>query len=125
MIHLGIEFAELTALPEERPFVERMKRLDAECFFPGRGVEISEDFKEIAERKFWSRIFLDAARAIFDRRIGIQEYSFWQAQAIHQSYSIGLLFEHSVREADSQWYADTLDRRQWDEWNASQNAVKR
>ncbi len=125
MIDFGVEFAEQTALPEEREFVERMKRMNAECFWPGRGLDIGEDFKEVEERKFWSRTFLDLSRAIFDRRIGIQDYSFWQALAIHQSYAIGLLFEHSVREVESQWDADTLDGRQWKEWSESQKAVKR
>ena len=125
MIEFGIQIAEQTARPEERPFVERMKRMDAESFFPGRDMDIGEDFKEVGERRFWSRVFLDTARAIFDRRIGIHEYSFWQAHAIHQAYAIGLLFQHSVREVDSQWCADTLDHRQWKEWDESQNADKR
>src|SRR5690349_18657452 len=45
MIDFGIEMAEQTALPEERPFVERMKRMNAGSFWPGRGVDITEDFK--------------------------------------------------------------------------------
>jgi hypothetical protein len=114
LINFGIEIAERSACADERPFVERMKKLRNEYFFPGCGIEISRDFPEIVERKFWSRIFFDTSRAIFDRKVGIHEHSFWQAQSIHQSYATGLLFEEAVRDFEPQWSADTLDRREFD-----------
>ena len=114
LIDFGIEIAEQVASGDEQPFVERMRKMREECFWPGRGIDIVEDFPQVPERKFWSRIFFDAARAIFDRRIGIHEHSFWQAQAIHQAHATGLLFEHAVREVEPSWSAETLDRRQFD-----------
>ena len=114
LIDFGIEIAEQTAIGDELPIVERMKRMRDECFWPGRGIDIVEDFPGLQERRFWSRVFLDASRAIFDRRIGAHEHSFWQAQAIHQAHATGLLFEHAVRDIEPGWSADTLDRRQFD-----------
>lgn len=114
LIDFGIEIAEQTRTVHERSFVERMKKMQQECFWPGRGIDIIEDFPETSERKFWSRVFFDTSRAIFDRRIWIHEHSFWQAQSIHQSHATGLIFEHAVREVEPGWSADTLDRREFD-----------
>lgn len=114
LIDFGIEIAEQTAARGERSFVERMKNMRDELFWPGRGIDIPEDFPKIPERKYWSRVFFDTSRAIFDRRIGLHEYGFWQAQAIHQTYSTGRIFEHAVRDVEPKWSADTLDRREFD-----------
>ena len=114
LIYFAIETATLTALDEEAPFVDRMKKMCDELFWPGRGIEIEEDFPDIGERKFWCRMFLDTSRAIFDRTIGDHEYSFWQAQAIHQAYSTGLLFEFAIQSGEPRWYANTIDRREFD-----------
>jgi hypothetical protein len=59
-------------------------------------------------------VFFDTSRAIFDRKVGVHEHSFWQAQAIHQTHATGLIFEQAVRDADRKWSADTLDRKQFD-----------
>lgn len=59
-------------------------------------------------------MFYDTSRAIFDRKIGVHDYSFWQAQAIHQAHATGLLFEYSVRESEPRWSAETIDRREFD-----------
>jgi len=83
-------------------------------FWPGRGIEVEEDFPDLSERNFWSGMFFDMSRAIFDRRVGIHKHSFWQAQAIHQSHASGLLFEYSVRHLEPNWSADTVDRREFD-----------
>jgi hypothetical protein len=114
LIDFGIELGEQAAEDGERPFVERMKKMRDECFFPGRGIDIDEDFPEISERKFWSRIFFDLSRAIFDRKVGLHDHSFWQAQAIHQAHAAGLIFEYAVRDNEPRWSADTLDRREFD-----------
>jgi hypothetical protein len=114
LIDFGIEIADQTATTEERPFVERMKKMRDESFWPGRGIDIAEDFPTIPERKFWSRVFFDASRAIFDRRVGVHEHSFWQAQSIHQAHATALLFESAVRNVEPRRAADTLDRREFD-----------
>jgi hypothetical protein len=96
------------------PYVDRMKKMRDEFFWPGRGIAIEEDFPDISERKFWSCVFFDASRAIFDRTVGVHEHSFWQARAIHQAHSAGLLFELAVRDTEREWSADTIDRREFD-----------
>jgi hypothetical protein len=115
LIELGIEVAEQTASQPEREIVERMKKLRAEQFWPGRGIDIGKDFPNSPEQKFWSRVFLDTARAILDQRVGVHDRRFWQAQAIHQSYATGLLFQDAVRDAEPDWTAETLDRREYRE----------
>jgi hypothetical protein len=80
-----------------------------ETFWPGRDMDIEEDFPDVGERKFWSQAFFDTARDIFDRSVGNHEYSFWQAQSIWQAYGVGVLFEESVRDFEPNWFARTRD----------------
>lgn len=115
LIDWAIVVAEQTATDAEHAFVERMQRLRDECFWPGRGIDVEDDFPEVTELKFWCRVFFDASRAIFDRTLGVHEHSFWQAQAIHQMYASGLLFEYAVRNTEPGWSADTIDRREFHE----------
>jgi hypothetical protein len=114
LIDFGIQIAERTARPEDAPFIERMKRLNKEEFWPGRGFDILTDFPDRTEQKFWCRVFFDTSRAIFDRQVGKHEHSFWQAQAIHQAHATALLFQEAVREGELQWSADTMDCREFD-----------
>ena len=114
LIDFAIQVAERTGRPEDAPFIERMKRLNNEVFWPGRGINIPADFPDRTEQKFWCRVLFDTSRAIFDRQIGKHEHSFWQAQAIHQAHATALLFQEVVRESEPQWSADTLDHREFD-----------
>ena len=116
LIDFGIEIAERTVSSEERQFVEHMKKMRDESFFPGRGISVEQDFSSVGEQKFWSRIFFEVSRAIFDRKIGVHDHRFWQAQAIHQAHAAGLLFEDAVRAVEPRWFADTLDRREFDKY---------
>ena len=114
LIDFGIEVAEKSAADSEIVYVDRMKRMRDGCFWPGRGIEIEGDFPDVSERKFWSRMFLDTSRAIFERKVGVHEHTYWQAQAIHQAHSTGLLFEYAVRDSEPRWSANTIDRREFD-----------
>ena len=98
----------------EKQYVARMVRLNEEEFWPGRGIRIEDDFPDVEEQKFWARVFLDTARAIFDRRVGCHEHAFWQAQSIHQAYGTGLLFSDAVRDRVGSWFPDTIDHREFD-----------
>jgi|GEM_PF-1362906 len=98
---------------EER-YVDRMSQLHETEFWPGRGIQIEDDFPDIEEQKFWARVFLDTAREIFDRRIGIHEHSFWQAQCIWQAYGAGQLFVAAVRDTDRRWLPDSRDYHEFD-----------
>ena len=91
-----------------------MSQLQETEFWPGRGIQIEDDFPDIEEQKFWARVFLDTAREIFDRRIGIHEHSFWQAQCIWQAYGAGQLFVDAVRDTDRRWLPDCRDYREFD-----------
>ena len=114
LIEFAIEIAERTVSTENRAFVNRMKELRDTCVWPGRGIEIENDFPELLERKYWCQVFYDVSRAIFERTVGQHDNLFWQAQAIHQSHGTGLIFEHAVRDVEPRWFADTIDRREFD-----------
>lgn len=114
LIALALQVASQSATTDERVFVQRMEQRESMEFWPGRGIELESDFPDLAEREFWARVFLDTARAIFDRRVGEHQHQFWQAQAIHQAYSVGLLFQEAVREAKPAWSANTIDRVEFD-----------
>jgi hypothetical protein len=111
VVQIGRETAKTT---EEIHFVDRMIHLRDNEFWPGRGIQIEEDFPDLGEQKFWARVFLDTARAIFDRRIGIHEHSFWQAQRIHQAYGSGQLFVQAVRDTERSWLPDSIDYKEFD-----------
>lgn len=105
--------ASLQNTTEER-FVDRMCELQESEFWPGRGIQIEDDFPDTEEQKFWARVFLDTARAIFDRQIGIHDHSFWQAQRIWQAYGAGQLFVDAVRDCERRWLPDSRDYREFD-----------
>jgi hypothetical protein len=114
LVDFAVEVGNLTARDErEQLFVDRMARMQENEFWPGRGIKIEEDFPDIEEQKFWSRVFLDVARAIFDRRIGNHEHSFWQAQCISQAYGTGQIFLYAVRQTDRNWSPDSTDYREF------------
>jgi hypothetical protein len=98
LIDFVIQVGRMTARSSaEERYVDRMSQLQETEFWPGRGIQIEDDFPDIEEQKFWARVFLDTAREIFDRRIGIHEHSFWQAQCIWQAYGAGQLqCEHVI-----------------------------
>ncbi len=99
---------------QEADFVERMLRMRDGTFWPGRGFEIAKDFPVLEEQKFWARVLLDTARAIFDRRVGVHEHAFWQAQSIWQAYGTGMLFQDAVRRTEPRWSADSIDHLEFD-----------
>lgn len=115
LIDFVIQVGRMTArdAAEER-YVDRMSQLQETEFWPGRGIQIEEDFPNVEEQKFWARVFLDTAREIFDRRIGSHEHSFWQAQCIWQAYGAGKLFVAAVRDTDRRWLPDARDYREFD-----------
>lgn len=116
LISLVLEIADVTAEDaDEVQSVTRLKGLMEDGYFwPGRGVQIEDDFPDTEEQKFWARVFLDTARAVFDRRIGNHEHAFWQAQCIHQAYGAGLLFIEAVRSQEPRWLPESTDFREFD-----------
>ena len=115
LIDFVIQVGRTTArTPDEERYVDRMNQLNETEFWPGRGIQIEDDFPDIEEKKVWARVFLDTAREIFERRIGIHEHSFWQAQRIWQAYGAGQLFVDAVRDSDRRWLPDSRDYREFD-----------
>ncbi len=115
LVDFAIETAEKSAGEDAAAWTERMKKLRDVEFWPGRGIDIEEDFPDVEERKFWARVLYDTARGIFTRSTGHHEHEFWQAQAIHQAYASAILFQDSVREVEPRWSAESIDRIEFDE----------
>ncbi|WP_417386689.1 hypothetical protein [Gimesia sp.] len=113
VIQFTLELAESVAKSDEKEHVVHMSQLRDKEFWPGRGIQIENDFPKIIERKFWSKMFYDTARAVYNRDVGNHDHSYWQAQAIHQIYSTGQLFEYAVQQQEPGWYADTMDRAEF------------
>jgi hypothetical protein len=99
---------------QESQCVERMIQMRNETFWPGRGIDLEKDFPVLEEQKFWARVLLDTARAIFERRVGQHDHAFWQAQCIWQTYGAGILFQHAVRSKEPHWCADSIDQLEFD-----------
>lgn len=108
LICLSLEYSG-SVMGEENQYVARLTEFNDKEFFPGRGMDIEEDFPEIDEQKFWSKTLFDTARAIFKRELGVHDHVYWQAQMIYVVYAVGLLFQDSVRQTEPDWCADTLD----------------
>lgn len=99
---------------EEQVYLDRMIQMQENEFWPGRGIQIEDDFPDLEEQKYWARIFLDTARAIYDRRVGDHGYSFWQSQRIWQLYGVGQLFIEAVRACDNRWAPHSIDHDEFD-----------
>jgi hypothetical protein len=114
LIEFVIQVGRTTArTADEERYVDRMNQLNETVFWPGRGIQIEDDFPNIEEQKFWARVFLDTAREIFERRIGIHKHLFWQARQIWQAYGVGQLFVDAVRDTDRRWLPDCRDYREF------------
>ena len=74
-----------------------------------------DDFPKIEEQKFWARIFYETAREIFERKVGVHDYLFWQSQRIYQAYGTARLFTMAVRETEPSWSPDIRDYKEFDE----------
>ena len=115
LIEFAIQVGRRTARTgSEERCVDRMHELNETEFWPGRGIQIEDDFPDVEEQKFWARVFLDTAREIFERRVGVHEHSFWQAQRIWQAYGVGKLFIAAVRDSEKGWLPDSRDYREFD-----------
>jgi len=95
------------------------KDVEEGAYWPGRSIEIETDFPELNEQKFWARLYLDTARAIFDGQVGSQTNRSWQTRMIFVTYSIAQQFISAVHEQERGWWPETKDRREEDEFLAS------
>ena len=110
LVEYGIEVAKQGATPEELQFIDTMRHRHAQLFY----LDIAKDMPSVAEQKFWSRVFFDTARAIFERNVGSHEHSYWQAQAIYIAYSAAKFFQAVVQDGERGWEPTTIDTRDFD-----------
>ena len=115
------DVAQKMAKGHELSFVHKMKEEMVDNYYPGMCITIEKDFPKIEERKFWARMFFETAREIFERKIGIQDYSFWQSERIYQIYGAGNLFAKAVRDDEPKWIPDIRDYSEFDEWANNRN----
>lgn len=116
---LVTEVARKMATEKELPYVKKLEEIAVEGYFPGLCFDIEKDFPTIEEQKFWAKMFYETAREIFERKIGVHEYYFWQSKRIYLIYGTGNLFVKAVKEIEPRWYPDTRDFREYDEWIGS------
>ena len=110
LVECGIEVAKQGATPEELQFIATMRNKHAQLPY----LDIAKDMPSVPEQKFWSRVFFDTARAIFERKVGAHEHSYWQAQAIYVAYSAGKFFQSVVQDSERGWDPSTIDTREFD-----------
>ena len=108
---MAIEYANGLEESVVSPYLEKM----SELIEYRHHIQIEKDFN-IDESKFWAKIFHDVARKIFEKKIGVHEYNFWQTSRIFQLYGTGNLFEKAVREVESNWISDSIDNREYEEY---------
>lgn len=115
-ITFASEIARKMSTESETKYVEKMEQ-NVENYYPGMSFDIETDFPELEEKKFWAKIFYETAREIFERKIGIQDYFFWQTQRIYQIYGTGNIFEEAVKEIEPKWIPDIRDSQEFDNWS--------
>jgi hypothetical protein len=119
-ITFASEVGRKIALTSELKYVEKMED-HVKNYWPGMMLDIETEFPELNEKKFWTKVFMETAREIFERKIGIQEYFFWQTQRIYQTYGTGIIFEKAVKEIEPKWVPDIKDYREFNEWVEKRN----
>jgi len=110
------EVAEKMAKDDEVEYVTKMKEITVTNYFPGLCLDIEEDMPTIEEKKFWAIMFYETAREIFERKIGIHDYYFWQTQRICQIYGTGDLITKVIRKIEPRWIPNIRDFREFDKW---------
>ena len=114
------QVARKMAKESEMDYVKKMEE-HVEHYWPGMCFDVETDFPDHEEKKFWARMFFETAREIFDRNIGVQDYSFWQTQRIYQIYGSGNVFQKAVREEEPTWTPDITDYREFNDWVENKN----
>ena len=96
--------------PEQINFVDELERQSEEVFYSGIHVDLAEQFPDLAEKKFWCRVFFDTARAVFMREIGNQEIDFWQTDKIYLLQYVARMLLKAVEDAmNARWSPTTKD----------------
>ena len=115
-IRFVLEVAHKIANESELHFINKMNKEMVEDYYAGKSIDIETDFPEVEEQKFWAKMFYETAREIFERKIGIHEYFFWQCQRIYQIYGSADLFTKAVRDVEPRWTPNIRDFNEFNEW---------
>ena len=103
----------------ERGWVEKLRKFE-EQVWPGVGFDLDERFPDVAEKKYWARVYHDVARRIFLRRLGDHEVTYWQSSAIGDAYVIARMLTRAVQEVETAWHPETEDNREGNEYHEGQ-----
>jgi len=110
LLSCGLDVSKRNATTEELQFVARMEEYTQQLPY----IDLEKEMPSLSERKFWSRVFFDTARTIFERKIGSHEHSYWQAQAIYVAYRAGIFFQEVVQDKERGWEPNIVDKRDYD-----------
>ena len=103
LIDLVMESVYFHAEKSQYKYIDRLKKLWDEEYWNGRGFTIEEDFVDIEECKFWYIAFSNHSRYLFDRKVGNNDASYWQANQIYLSVGVAQLFLKRIDEEDPKW----------------------
>lgn len=115
----ALQVGDATAASEEEKWVAKFRESRVQDF-NGSDYDLDERFPEIAEKKFWARVFGDVARRIFLRQLGNHEITFWQTSAIADSRLIARMLTRAVRASEPGWRCKDEDGREAEDFFCSE-----
>lgn len=106
LVSLAIEVAQgVAASDADQAYIAKLKEFD-DGSFPGIDLDLGKFFTELAERKFWSEIFLRLAWEFYDRQRGNHDPQGRHIiPVIAECYTISRMLEQLVKETDRDWWA--------------------
>ena len=88
---------------EEESFCIDLAYKNENKFFNGYSFSIEKEFPQIAQQKFWAKVFHELAQRVFLRQIGNQEIEYWQASFIGDCHLIVRLLLEAIRTHEPGW----------------------
>lgn len=115
-----IEFAiavgtELAQTNEEGAWVHALTEF-RNRMWPGMDLDVDALFPNLAQKKFWARVFHEVARDVFLRKLGNHTVTFWQTGTIANSFVIARFLVAAVRKLEPSWTPATGDAHEADEF---------
>lgn len=104
LISLAIEVAQGVACSDaELAYVAKLKKFDEDSF-PGIGIDLDQFFVDLAERKFWSEVFLRLAWEFYDRQRGNHgQQGRHIIPVIAECYTISRMLQQLVNQTEQDW----------------------
>lgn len=95
--------SEVASSDDERMFVDESRRF-SDGAWPGISFNLDEVFPQVAQRKWWGRIFHLIAGRIFRRTFGSHQNLTWQASTIGDAYVVARMLTRAVQEFEVGWH---------------------